>query len=288
MKIFIVNDCAYVGMNISDELKNRGYFVDYYPRSRKMFDKTFGIFNRIIRTNADIFHVNYALQDAFLVSILKRLDILHCHGSDLRWKIYGKWGWMIKTNLVKARKVLVSTPDILNISRNHNITSEYLPNPINTNLFKSMEEFSKDNSKLIFIYANEYNEKSKGTETFLKYFNKVKKKNWVLKFIRDVPHHLMPHIYNSGDIVVGEFKTGILTNVTLEGMACEKPVVSNVDEELYGQEIPTIKLEDMSSLSNENILNYYGKQGRSYVLTNHEIKKIVDKLITIYEELLEN
>ncbi len=288
MKISIVNDCAYVGMNVSDELKKRGYFVDYYPRSRKIFDKTFRILNRIIRTNADIFHVNYALQDAFLVSILKRLDVLHCHGSDLRWKIYGKWGLIIKINLMKARKVLVSTPDILDISKNHNITSEYLPNPINTNFFKNAEGFSKDSSKLTFIYANKYDEKSKGTETFLKYFKKVKKKNWVLKFIKDVPHHLMPHIYNSGDIVVGEFKAGILTNVALEGMACEKPVISNVDEELYGQEIPAIKLEDISSLSNENILDYYGKKGRSYVIANHEVKKIVSKLITIYEELLEN
>jgi glycosyltransferase involved in cell wall biosynthesis len=286
MKISIISDCAFVGMNIHEVLKEQGYHSKYLPRSRGIFDKTFGIFFKILASRADIFHVNYALQDAFLVDLLKHLDVLHCHGSDLRWEINKKWSSMIKHNLQKAKKVLVSTPDILNTAKKYNETAEYIPNPINTDLFKPKQNSRMDGSELVFIYANVYNEETKGTETFLKKFNKIKKDNWTLKFIQNIPHESMPSIYYSGDVVVGEFKLGILQNVQLEGMACGKPVISNINKNWYKEEMPAIDLESMSDLDDENIRKYYGKKGRKYVVNNHERSKIVDRIIPFYEELL--
>jgi glycosyltransferase involved in cell wall biosynthesis len=256
MKISIISDCAFVGMNIHEVLIEQGYSSKYLPRSRGIFDKTFGIFFKILASRADIFHVNYALQDAFLVDLLKHLDVLHCHGSDLRWEINKKWSSMIKHN------------------------------PINTDLFKPKQNSRMDGSELVFIYANVYNEETKGTETFLKKFNKIKKDNWTLKFIQNIPHESMPSIYYSGDVVVGEFKLGILQNVQLEGMACGKPVISNINKNWYKEEMPAIDLESMSDLDDENIRKYYGKKGRKYVVNNHERSKIVDRIIPFYEELL--
>jgi glycosyltransferase involved in cell wall biosynthesis len=286
MKISIISDCAFVGMNIHEVLIERGHDSKYSPRSRGLLDKTLGIFFKILASRADIFHVNYALQDAFLVDLLKHLDVLHCHGSDLRWEINKKWSSVIKHNLQKAKKVLVSTPDILNTAKKYNKTSEYIPNPINTDLFKLKQNIKRDGSELVFIYANVCNEETKGTETFLRRFNKIKKDNWTLKFFQNIPHESMPTIYNSGDVVVGEFKLGILQNVQLEGMACEKPVLSNINKNLYNEEIPAINLESMSDLDDENIRKQYGKKGRKYVETNHDRSKIVDRIIPIYEELL--
>ncbi len=285
MKISIISDCAYVGKNIHEVLIERGYDSKYLPRSRGLFDKTISIFFKILLSKADIFHVNYALQDAFLVDLLKHLDVLHCHGSDLRWEINKKWGSMIKHNLQKAKKVLVSTPDILNTATKYNETAEYIPNPINTDLFKPEYKPRKDNSELVFIYANVCNEETKGTDTFIRQFNKIKKNSWTLRFIQNIPHESMPAVYNSGDIVVGEFKLGILQNVQLEGMACEKPVISNINNNWYNEEIPAIDLECMSDLDDENIRKHYGKKGRKYVETNHERSKIVERIIPFYEEL---
>jgi len=286
MRISIISDCAFVGMNVHEVLIERGYNSKYSPRSRGLFDKTLGIFFKILASRADIFHVNYALQDAFLVDLLKHLDVLHCHGSDLRWEINKKWSSMIKHNLQKAKKVLVSTPDILNTAIKYNETSEYIPNPINTDLFKPKQNIKRDSSELVFIYANVYNEETKGTETFIRQFNKIKKDNWTLKFIQNIPHKSMPAIYNLGDVVVGEFKLGILQNVQLEGMACEKPVISNINKNWYNEEIPTINLGSISDLDDENIRKHYGKKGRKYVVNNHERSKIVDRIVPIYDGLL--
>ncbi|HXZ97838.1 MAG TPA: hypothetical protein VED24_00565, partial [Candidatus Acidoferrum sp.] len=89
--VTILNDCAYVGYEIAEELRIRGYEVLYLPRKRDLYSKTLGVLVNVLRSKG-ILHVNYALQDAYLAGKLKGSFLLHAHGSDLRWSIAGRWG----------------------------------------------------------------------------------------------------------------------------------------------------------------------------------------------------
>ncbi len=145
MKVTIINDAAWVGLEIAKSLESLGIEVKYLPRGRSIYGKTVGVLANALRSSG-IKHVNYALQDAFALRMIgKRIHVLHCHGTDLfgilderfmkESKDLSKWEWMIKGNLKSAGKVIVSTADLLPLARRIRPDAEYIPNPIDTGRF---------------------------------------------------------------------------------------------------------------------------------------------------------
>jgi glycosyltransferase involved in cell wall biosynthesis len=132
--VTILNDCAYVGYEIAEELRLRGYDVLYLPRERGLYSKTMGALFNLLRSKG-VLHMNYALQDAYLAGKLKGSFLLHAHGSDLRWTIAGRWGWIVRSSLKIATKVIVATPDLLQTAREYRADAEHLPNPVDTERF---------------------------------------------------------------------------------------------------------------------------------------------------------
>lgn len=118
MKVNLINDCSHVGYTIYKELSRRGIEAKYSPVYCSSLD-------------THINHIHYA-------HFRKRLtlDVVHCHGSDIR-----RDNIPIPTeyNLTNAKKVLVSTPDLLPIAKKYNESAEWLPNPVDTEMFKSIE-----------------------------------------------------------------------------------------------------------------------------------------------------
>ncbi|MCK4435261.1 glycosyltransferase, partial [Candidatus Bathyarchaeota archaeon] len=106
-------------------------------RSRGIFDKTLRLALNISRAEADIYHVHYLLQDCYLALKFGKHPIIgHAHGSDLRSTLKHRiWGRIVSHNLRHCEKVLVSTPDILDVARSFCENAEYLPNPVDTNRF---------------------------------------------------------------------------------------------------------------------------------------------------------
>ena len=152
MKVVTVNDCAYVGETL----------VKYFPadveavhlkRSRGFWDKTFGITWRILRANADVFHVHYLLQDCYLALKFGKHPIVgHAHGSDLRSSLKHRvCGRIVGYNLKRCDKVLVSTPGILDVAREYRADAEYLPNPVDTRIFypKPLKQHNEKGKVLI-------------------------------------------------------------------------------------------------------------------------------------------
>ena len=79
--------------------------------------------------------MNYALQDAWLVQKLKKLDVLWCHGSDVRTTQYSRiYGWIVRSNVKSAKCVLYSNPDSPEHLR-YRPDAEDLPIPVNTDSF---------------------------------------------------------------------------------------------------------------------------------------------------------
>jgi hypothetical protein len=130
----IVNDCAHVMQDLIPHLQE-DFSINRVERSRGLYSKTLGLFNKIRKLDGGLNHVNYALQDAWLVSHLKRLDVLHCHGSDIRVALKSRrWGWMVRSNLKRAEQVLVSTPDLCGLLDGV-VDCSWLPNPVDTQRF---------------------------------------------------------------------------------------------------------------------------------------------------------
>lgn len=274
MRIVHINDCAFVGASLVKELRARGYEVGHITRSRSLFSKTFGIGWKILRSgDADIYHVHYALQDAFLTRLLKRLDVLHCHGSDLRWKIHGRWGRVIKSNLRKARKVIVSTSDILSRASEFNDSAEYLPNPIDTEIFKPRTK-KRAEGKPRALYLEKWYEKLPPSleESLEKY-------GFFLDKVKGKPHAYedMPKVFSKYDVFIDQLTIDSLSKTCLEAMGCGLSCVTYLDKEHFGDVV--------ERLSDPVVRTAQGRRNRRYILERHDVRKVVDRLTTIYKEV---
>ncbi len=126
----MINDCAYVGETLIKNFPSEIEAV-HLKRSRGLWNKTFGIAWKISQAKGDIFHVHYLLQDCYLaLKFGKKPVIGHAHGSDLRTSLkHPLWKRIVKYNLKNCDKIIVSTPDILEIAKQFREDAMYLPNP---------------------------------------------------------------------------------------------------------------------------------------------------------------
>jgi len=92
-----------------------------------------------IASQADIVHIHSIFK---LVPMIKNAKvILHYHGSDLRRNLDSEKRKYCES---KADMILVSTPDLMQEGFN------YLPNPVDTDLFKPQYHIEKNNKALTF------------------------------------------------------------------------------------------------------------------------------------------
>ena len=309
MKVVMINDCAYVGETILKFLQGGVEWV-HVKRSRSIWDKTFGVTYRIFRAKGDVYHVNYLLQDCYIALKLgKRPLIGHAHGSDLRSGLkHPLWKRIVQHNLKKCDKVLVSTPDILEIAKMHREDAEYLPNPVDTELFypKPMLERSK---KLRVLIASNSDWKVKGTDIAIRALSKIKDEvnasiirygkdfdktvklakslNIDLQILEKVPHDKTREYYWSHDIVIDQFKLGSLGMVSLEAIASGRPVVTFVSSNYA--EYKEFPLKDVET--EEKIINAIltadvklWEEEYAYLIKYHNPKIIIRRLLQIYEQ----
>ena len=311
MKIVMVNDCAYVGETL----------VKYFPadveavhlkRSRGFWDKTFGIAWKILRVDADLYHVHYLLQDCYLALKFGKHPVVgHAHGSDLRSSLKHRvWGRIVRYNLKHCDKVLVSTPDILDIASEYRSDAEYLPNPVDTSIFypKPLKQHSGKRKVLI---ASECNWSVKGTDLAIKALSRIKDEVDVsiirygvdfdrtlalasslglrLNVLPKVPHDRVRKYYWDADVVIGTFKSGVLGMVSLEAIACGRPVITYVSSRyLVYKEFPAKNVNNSEKIVTTLKSNLQGlwKAEYDYLVKNHAWNVVVKKVSEIYLELL--
>jgi len=317
MKIVMVNDCAHVGETLIKYLPEE-FKVLHLTRSRNFFDKTFRIAWRILRSEGDIYHVHYLLQDCYLtLKFGKRPVIGHAHGSDLRDALQSrKWGRIVKYNLRNCDKILLAQPTILETAKEYNETAEYFPIPYDPKLFYPKPIPKERKIKRIFL-ASKHDFKIKGTDKFLYTLAKVnmpfelktinygkdaqkaqmlaKKLGLKAKFISKVHHEKMNELYWEADLVLGSFGVGQLDTVAIEAMACGRPVVHGIKKKFF----PNCPLIDIASTDYEitskldNLLN--SKKARENQVSRqlgyikqHDASLLAKKLSETYMEFMSN
>lgn len=266
--VTIVNDCSYVMANLIPHIKN--YSINFIGRTRGLWSKTVALTLKISKAKSDLYHVNYALQDAFLVDKIKHLDILHCHGSDVRWVIHSKrWGWLVRRNLQNAKKVLCSTPDLVYLLEDYNAV--WLPNPVDTEKFKPLH-FPHSQPKAVY-FAKWY---EKLPEEVIRCCKKNGIHLTIIPFGLNLPYKFMPKFLSAFDILIDRFRIRSFSKTALEAFSCGLVRVPVYEESIS------------ESLRKYSSLDYCHKQGlknREYILRQHEASLIANKLQKIWKEL---
>ena len=307
----MINDCAFVGETILKYLPEN-IEKTYIKRSRGLWSKTFGIALKILRSKGDVYHVNYLLQDCYIALKLRKKPLVgHAHGSDLRAGLEHRlWKRIVQYNLKNCGKILVSTPDILGLARQYREDAEYLPNPVDTQLFysKPMPELG---GKLRVLIASDANWSVKGTDIAIRALNKIKDQMDVsiIKYGKDfektidlaeslglnvhplpkVSHEEVREYYWESDVVMDRFKLGSLGMISLEAIASGRPVVTFVSSKYPEYEdFPlrdVITEEDIIKAINNATTKLWEKE-YAYLERTHEAKNIIERLLGIYEAMM--
>jgi len=310
LKLVMINDCAYVGETLMKHLPS-DVEAAHLKRSRKLWDKTFGITWKIWRANADVFHVHYLLQDCYLALRLgKRPVIGHAHGSDLRTSLeHAIWGRIVRHNLKNCGKVLVSTPDVLGQAKAFREDAEYLPNPVDTELFYSKPPTAHEGKKRVLI-ASDSNWGVKGTDIAIKALNKIKDDVDVsiigygrdfdrttalasslglrLNVLPKVSHERLNEYYWNADVVIDRFKLGSLGMISLEAIACGRPVVAYASSEFPEYRdfpLKDVDTEEKVASAISDAKAELWKKEYVYLEKNHKVESIVQRLLSIYETI---
>ena len=311
MKVVMINDCAFVGETIFKYLPENPEKT-HIKRQRDLWDKTFRLAYKILKAKGDIYHVHYLLQDCYLALRFGKQPIIgHAHGSDLRRSLKHRvWGRIVRYNLKHCDKVLVSTPDILGIARKYRADAEYLPNPVDTELFYPKPFIAHEGKKRVLI-ASDSNWSVKGTDLAIEALSKIKDKVDVsiieygvdfdktvdlasslglhLNVLPKVSHDRISEYYRDADVVIDRFKLGSLGMVSLETIACGRPVITYVSSEYA--EYNDFPLKDVNTVDEivnaiRGVSSELWKSEYNYLTKYHVSEEVVKYISNIYMELV--
>jgi glycosyltransferase involved in cell wall biosynthesis len=314
MKIAMINDCAHVGETLGNRLRAEGFSVSHVKRSRRILDKTLGVTLKVALTKADIYHTHYLLQDCYLALKFNKHPLLaHAHGSDIHTNAdHWLWRRIMEYNLKNADKVIVSTPDLLPLAKKYREDAEWLPNPVDPDLFYPSHYTRTKRLVSRILVASDANFKAKKTGVLLeglalanrlvemkvgmiasgadlaKAEKLAKKLGLQVYLLPKVTYDRMKFYYWSHDVIVTGSAPGSLGMVSLEAMACGRPLVTQVSSaipENNGFPLLDISVPEQVCAAVIEADDSLMEKEREWFQNVHGIGGIVSKLNRIYGEL---
>lgn len=255
----------------------------------------------------DIVHLHVAYM-GWLGILGKYPFFLHCHGIDLYRNLYHPLLRKITIKALQAaEKIFYSTPDLMAHVARIRPDAIFLPNPINMTNFQPAEP-NNPAPRVLFISRLD---EVKGTDVAFAAIQQIKRKRPEVQidvfamggqianyrdrsdvnFIPKVAYGDMPALLNLYDIILGQFKLGIVSMSELEAMACGKPVVSYFSyPQFYDEPPPLYSTKDVngivdyvSALLDDPIMRRQsGEQGRDWVVRHHDHVAVAKILETEY------
>ncbi len=312
LKVVAINDCAFVGQTIFKYLP-ADIEKQHIKRTRGVWSKTFGLAYKILKAKGDLFHAHYLLQDCYLAERLGKKPLIgHAHGSDLRVSLkHPLWGRTVRHNLKHCNKILVSTPDILSTAKSFRKDAEYLPNPVDTELFFPKPAVPHDGKTRVLI-ASDANWRVKGTDVAVRALSLIKDKVDVsiiaygadfhktvalasslglhLNALPKISHEKLNGYYWNSDVVIDRFTLGSLGLVSLEAIACGRPALAYVSPEYPEyKEFPLKDLREEENIARviKDVPNNLWEKEYSYLENNHLPSIVVPMILKIYKECTE-
>jgi glycosyltransferase involved in cell wall biosynthesis len=319
VKILHINNVANVGSTLVEGLNKLGHQAEL--RSMKLvagqrstivklmlsplrLQEILAINRQVAGGNYDIVHIHFAYLG--WLGILGRYSyFLHCHGSDVRRDLKDPLRQKpILKSIEKAWKVFFSTPDLATIVQPIRSDAIFLSNPVNTDRFTPIQTPQNKPFRILII---SWLSEIKNVRVAFEAIKKIKIKHPEIQitaidhgpqreiyhsipgvdFIPPVPYELMPALVQSHDVLLGQFKLGILSMAELESMACGIPVICYFNfPGWYPQPPPVLSAIDadqiathiMSLVENPALYKENSQSGREWVVQNHGYLSVAKKL----------
>ena len=328
MKIIHVREISNVAATLVDGLRRLGHDVQLEPMRLHRHEASVASravllpsrlrealrINHLIRNGGfQTVHLHWAYMG--WMGIAGRYPyFVHCHGSDLRRNLgWAGLGWLTRRSLRSARRVFYSTPDLKSLAVRVRPDSVFVPNPINTEVFRPPERKREEGVKVLLMSRFE---PVKGPETALAIVRELKRTHpclevhafdWgvsvaqfadpaLVRLIPTVPYEEMPGLLAAYDIVIGQFGLGILSMLELEAMACGRPLVGYFTyPEVYDEPPPMLSTRDvpegarlLAGLAEDpQAREHLGEKGRAWVERHHNFLTVAKLVEGYYQEALE-
>ncbi|MGQ4892669.1 MAG: glycosyltransferase [Candidatus Njordarchaeia archaeon] len=214
---------------------------------------TYTLVSIILAFHYDIIHIHDYDK---LIGILRKIPILknkiiviHYHGTRIR----GRWQER-KKYWKQADIILVSTQDLL---RGAPPKTQYLPNPINTEIFKPNKAIKKLKNWALYIITHQ-------PEEILEWPKQIAKRYHLNLYMHDrkkkpIPHHNLPTILNHFEYYIDKrlIRSKTLSKTALEALACGLKVISGKGKlinKLPKKHNPTYTVKTLKRVYLESIL----------------------------------
>jgi len=256
----------------------------------------------------DIVHIHYAYFG--MLAVLGDYPYwLHCHGTDIRRNLYHPaFRKITQISLKHAERVLYATPDLKAHAERHRPDASLLLNPVRIDLFKPRSP-GGSTGKILLISRID---KIKGISTAFNALEKLKneypdleidafawgpdfesfKNKQFINFIPKTSHRGMAELIPDYQVIIGQFRLGILGMSEMESMACAKPVVCRFDyHNLYLEAPPIVRADGEDEivskveklLASPKLCKEIGEAGRDWVVKYHGYISVAERLARDYE-----
>ncbi len=323
MRILHVHDVANVGSTIVEGLKALGHDAELRrvrlaAARRSTLVKLLALPSRLVEFAAinrqvregryDVVHLHFAYLG--WLGILGRYPyFLHCHGSDVRWGLRDPLRrWPVRQALRRAQTVFFVTPDIAGIVRAVRPDAVFLPNPIRIDRFRPQERAEAAPPRILVISAlsplkgvdvafaavrelQDGHPEVQVTALDIGPLREAYRSTPGVTFVPPVPYEEMPALIQAHDIVLGQFRLGILSMSELESMACGKPVVCSFRYDEWYEEPPPVLSADRAEraaahlaalVESPPLRRDYAERGRQWVERYHGYMAISRRLESLY------
>lgn len=274
MRIAEINDVASVASEITRGLRARGHEVDLlqphlvgatlHPMVKPVVGPAraadwIGLIRAMHTGGYDLAHIHYAYLGN--IGVLGRFPyVLHCHGTDLRGATVFTRP-LIRQAIRNARHVFYSTPDLVAYVRRYRDDCEFLPNPIDTEMFSPRTPSSSREGVFICCALTEI----KGAARLYNACRRLASSRPDIRItaitggpyaeefdelpnVELLPHRPrtdLPRIIDEHAVVLGWVRLGIAGMAELEAMACARPVVTWFNQaHIYPEEPPFVRAVD--------------------------------------------
>ncbi|MFQ5880053.1 MAG: glycosyltransferase family 4 protein [Dehalococcoidia bacterium] len=312
MKIVHVRDVAHTSSTLVEGLNTLGHQAEVLPATtgrhqyRLRYAKVLSLprralelrrVNRYIRQRGfDVVHIHLASL-GWLGIVGRYPYFLHCHGYDI-WSHLRRpmlrrltlWG------LRRAERVFYATPDLAADTQQVRSDAAFFPIPVDTERFRPLAGLGHEGPPRVLLISRIWD--IKGVDVAFAIIARFKRRrpevlvdalaagphlrlyrgNTYVNFLPRVPYEEMPTFINRYDVVIGQFRLGIMSTSELESMACGKPVVSYFSYPQFYDEPPPLystndvemAAEYLTALVGDPALRRQaGEQGREWVLRHH-------------------
>ena len=333
MRILNVNNINRVAEICGSDLRRRGHFVALYEPSlvgglaplpikfammpRRIFDLG-RIVGKLNPDYFDIVHIHWASYGV-LGSVSRIPFIVHCHGSDVRYRLMQPFFRpMLTTIFRQAAAVMCITPDLLPVVQSVRADAIFFPAPIDTGLFAPREDEQEHLSQpwTILLFARldstkgvdistqgiaRFAQRHTGTRVQLLDWGDLSaqyKQQYAnrFEFVPPVAPGKVAYLIRSADVIVGQVALGALGLSELQAMSCAKPVIASFRyEDAYPTPPPICQATSAEEVDEH--LEYFfqhpegaralGQRARAWVIHNHDYRTLVGKLEMHYHSIVE-